>query len=174
MQYRTLSELEKLEGNPRFIEDKEFQTLCDSIRDNPKYFEARPLILSDRTGKLIIIAGNQRYEAAKVVKLKKVPTFLIEGLTEEKEREITIRDNVNNGVWDMDALANSWDDLPLFEWGVNVPTIAEICDYEEKSVFWFKKTHILLSFNPEKLNEIQEHLEKILEVDGIEYDQTSN
>ena len=95
-------------------------------------------------------------------------------MTEEKEREITIRDNVNNGVWDMDALANSWDDLPLFEWGVNVPTIAEICDYEEKSVFWFKKTHILLSFNPEKLNEIQEHLEKILEVDGIEYDQTSN
>ena len=96
--------------------------MCNSIRDNPKYFEARPLILSNRTGELIIIAGNQRYEAAKALNLKKVPTFLIEELTGEEEREITIRDNVNNGEWDMDALANNWDDLPLAEWGVGLPS----------------------------------------------------
>ena len=121
MEYRKLSDLNKLEGNPRFIKDKEFQTLCDSIRDNPEYFEARPLILSDRTGKLVILAGNQRYEAAKVVKLKEVPTYLIEGLTEAKEREIIIRDNINNGEFDFEILANQFDDLPLIEWGVNLP-----------------------------------------------------
>jgi len=121
MEYRKLSDLSKLEGNPRFIKDKEFQTLCDSIRDNPEYFEARPLILSDRTGKLVIIAGNQRYEAAKVVKLEEAPTYLIEGLTEAKEREIIIRDNINNGEFDFEILANSWDDLPLIDWGVKLP-----------------------------------------------------
>ena len=120
MQYRKLTDLKKLEGNPRIIRDKQFKNLCASIRDNPKYFEARPLILSDRTGELVIIAGNQRYEAAKAEKLKEAPTFLIEGITEEKEKEITIRDNTQQGEWDMDLLSG-WDDLPLADWGVNVP-----------------------------------------------------
>lgn len=121
MQYRKLNELKKLPNNPRIIRDKQFKTLCDSIRDNPKYFEARPIILSDRTGSLVIIAGNQRYEAAKSLKLKEVPTFLIEGLDEAKEREIIIRDNISNGEFDMSALANEWSDLPLVEWGVDLP-----------------------------------------------------
>lgn len=121
MQYRKLTELKKLEGNPRIIRDKQFKTLCNSIRDNSKYFEARPLILSNRTGQLIIIAGNQRYEAAKALKLKEVPTFLMEGLTEDKEKEIVIRDNISNGEFDMDTLANAWGDLPLIEWGIDIP-----------------------------------------------------
>ena len=121
MQYRKLNELKKLPNNPRIIRDKQFKTLCDSIRDNPKYFEARPVILSNRTGELVIIAGNQRYEAAKSLKLKEVPTFLIEGLDEAKEREIIIRDNISNGEFDFDELANSWSDLPLVEWGVDLP-----------------------------------------------------
>ena len=121
MEYRKLTELKKLPNNPRVIRDKQFKTLCDSIRDNPKYFEAQPVILSNRTGEMVIIAGNQRYEAAKYLKLKEVPTFLIEGLDEAKEREIIIRDNISNGEFDMSALANEWSDLPLVEWGVDLP-----------------------------------------------------
>lgn len=121
MQYRKLTELKKLPNNPRIIRDKQFKMLCDSIRDNPKYFEARPIILSNRTGEMVIIAGNQRYEAAKFLKLKEVPTFLIEGLDEAKEREIIIRDNISNGEFDLDLLANEWSDLPLVDWGVDLP-----------------------------------------------------
>lgn len=121
-EYRYLKTLKKLPGNPRIIKDKEFKTLCQSIKDNPDYFEARPLILSNRTGELVIIAGNQRFEAAKSNGLKQAPTFLMEGLTEEKEREIVIRDNISNGVFDFDILANGWGDLPLAEWGVDVPS----------------------------------------------------
>ena len=126
MQYRKLTDMKKLEGNPRIIRDKQFKTLCDSIRDNPKYFEARPLVLSNRTGSLVIIAGNQRFEAAKFLKLKEAPTFLMEGLTEAKEREITIRDNVSAGEWDLAALRGSWADLPLSDWGVDVPDAVDL------------------------------------------------
>ena len=119
--YRKISDLRKLEGNPRVIRDKQFKTLCQSIKDNPDYFEARPCILSNRTGEFVIIAGNQRYEAAKYLKLKEVPTFLIEGLTEAREKEIIIRDNISNGEFDMSALANEWSDLPLVEWGIDLP-----------------------------------------------------
>ena len=120
MEYRKLSTLKKLEGNPRIIRDKQFKNLVASIRDNPKFFEARPLILSDRTGDLVIIAGNQRYEAAKAAGLKEAPTYLMQGLTEEKEREITIRDNTQQGEWDM-GLLSTWDDLPLIDWGLDLP-----------------------------------------------------
>ena len=88
MEYRKLEDLRKLENNPRKISSEDFQILVKSIKDNPDYFEARPLLLSDRTGVLVIIAGNQRYDAAKYLGLKEVPTYLLKGLTEEREREI--------------------------------------------------------------------------------------
>lgn len=121
MEYRSIKDLKKLDGNPRTIKDKDFKILCNSIRENREYFEARPLILSNRTGKLVIIAGNQRYEAAKAVGIDSVPTFLIEGLSEEKEKEIIIRDNISNGEFDFDILANTWSDLPLADWGLELP-----------------------------------------------------
>ncbi len=120
MEYRELADLKKLENNPRKITDKDFQILIKSIKDNPDYFEARPLLLSDRTGELVIIAGNQRYDAAKALGLEKVPTYLLKGLTEEREREIIIRDNVNNGEWDLDKLAEEWSDVDLSSWGLDL------------------------------------------------------
>ena len=119
--YRKLSELKKLESNPRAIKDESFKQLVQSIKENPEYFEARPAILSDRTGEFVIIAGNQRYDAAEFLKLKEIPTVLLSGLTEEKEREIIIRDNVANGEWDFDILAAEWTADELKGWGVPVP-----------------------------------------------------
>lgn len=48
--YRKLSEMKKLDGNPRKITPEQMFTLKESIQKNRDYFEARPLILSDRTG----------------------------------------------------------------------------------------------------------------------------
>ncbi len=126
--YRKTVDLDPLYQNPRFILDKDFEILCKSIKDNPEYFECRPLILSNRTGLLVIIAGNMRHKAAIHEGILEVPTILLEGLTGEKEREIIIRDNVNNGNWDYDILANEWDKEQLVEWGV-----ANIWDLKEET-----------------------------------------
>lgn len=120
IKYRKLTELKKLPNNPRTIKKDDMERLKKSIKDNPDYFEARPIILSNRTGDLVILAGNQRYEAAKALRMDEVPTFLLEGLTEAREREIIIRDNVSNGDWDMDALANEWDTQELTDWGLDL------------------------------------------------------
>ena len=117
--YRPIADLKELPGNPRTIKKDQFEKLKKSIADNADYFEARPLILSNRTGELVILAGNQRYKASKALGLKEVPTILLEGLTLDREREIIIRDNVENGEWDWDALFNEWDTDKLQEWGVN-------------------------------------------------------
>lgn len=116
--YRNTVDLDPLYHNPRYIKEPEFVELCKSITDNPDYFEGRPLLLSNRTGLLVVIAGNMKLKGAIHLGIKQVPTFLLEGLTEEREREIIIRDNVNNGSWDYDMLANEWDKEQLIDWGV--------------------------------------------------------
>ena len=82
VEYRAIAELRELPGNPRTIKKDQFEKLKKSIKDNADYFEARPIILSDRTGELVILAGNQRYKAAKAIGMKEVPTILLEGLSE--------------------------------------------------------------------------------------------
>lgn len=121
VEYRALSEIKPLDNNPRYIKTDDFERLCASVQNNADYFECRPIILSDRTGELIIIAGNQRYKAAQEVGLKEVPTILLHGLTEAKEREIVIRDNVQNGKWDWDILSSeAWGSVDdLQDWGVD-------------------------------------------------------
>ncbi len=61
-----------------------------------------------------------RYEACKRLDIEQVPTHLLEGLTEDQEREIIIRDNVSNGTWDMEALEADWNHDPLQDWGLDV------------------------------------------------------
>lgn len=152
VQYYEIDELKTLDRNPRTITKKQLEKLKTSIKDNPDYFEARPLILSNRTGSLVIIAGNQRWRAAKALGLEQVPCVLIEGLDEEREREIVIRDNVNNGAWDFDMLANEWDEIKLGEWGVEtswkpLQEKVEEPDLEFTEVLGEENNYIVLKFN---------------------------
>lgn len=118
-EYWPIDELVLLENNPRTIKKQDMDKLIKSIKDNPDYFEVRPVIISNRTGKNVIIAGNQRLRAAEALGLKEIPAALLEGLTEDREKEIIIRDNVSNGEWDYDILFNEWDTEKLQDWGVN-------------------------------------------------------
>lgn len=120
VKYMNTSDIKELVGNPRTITKEDFDRLKTSIKDNPEYFEARPLIVSDRTGEMVVIAGNQRLRAAKALGIEQVPAVVLHNLTEEKEKEIVIRDNVSNGRWDMDLLANNYDIGDLADWGVAV------------------------------------------------------
>jgi len=120
--------------NPRTIKGEDFARLCESIRLHPDYFEARPIIASDRTGKPVVIAGNMRLKAAQHNGLKVVPVAVMSGLTEEREREIMIRDNVANGEWDYDVLADEFTAEELEAWGVDLPGVDDEEDDEKQSV----------------------------------------
>jgi DNA modification methylase len=107
--------------NPRLIKDEAFKRLVKSLRESPELFRARPLICSDRTGSLIILGGNMRYLAAKELRYTEVPVIVMKGLTEDQEKAIIIRDNGTFGEWDFSILASAWSDLPLEDWGVELP-----------------------------------------------------
>ena len=136
--YRKLSELKPNPKNPRQSTKDAVEKLAESIKANPKFFEARPILLSDRTGELVIIGGERRSEAAALLGMKTVPTILIPGLTEAKEDEILIKDNTHAGVWDEQKLA-MWGKEQLQGWNV-------------EGVKWPKQEQAIKEddFNPDK------------------------
>ncbi len=116
--YRPLSAIKPNPKNPRKAADKDsIRNLAESIKTNPRFFEARPILLSDRTGELVIVGGERRSEAAALLGMDEVPTILLSGLTEAEEDEILIKDNTHAGVWDGEKLA-IWDKSQLKSWGV--------------------------------------------------------
>ena len=118
--YRELSKLQANPKNPRKGTKDAVEKLAESIKANPKFFEARPILLSDRTGALVIIGGERRSEAAALLKMKKVPAILLTGLTEEQEDEIMIRDNTHTGEWEavkLAEIASTWGSDKVQDWG---------------------------------------------------------
>ena len=179
--YRPLDSIKQLENNPRYIKKEDFERLCASVQNNPELFEAQPIILSNRTGENVIVAGNQRYKAALEVGLKEVPTILLEGLTEAKEREIIIRTNVQNGKWDYDILASgAWGEVEeLSDWGVegvdflsdtndesDIDSLFEEADNTEEK---HKNIHITVEI-PEELTEQLGEITDIIKEALVEYE----
>ena len=119
MVYRKLADLVENPDNPRKSTPEGIKELAKSIAANPDFFEARPILLSERTGVLMIIGGEQRSKAARSLGMEEVPTILFSGLSEEREREIMILDNTHRGEWDYEALNHSWDKDKLESWGVD-------------------------------------------------------
>jgi DNA modification methylase len=108
-------------NNPRLIKDDKFTKLVQSIKDFPEMLEIRPIVVNDD---MVILGGNMRFKACKEAGLKEVPIIKASGLSEEKQREFLIKDNVSGGEWDWDMLANQWDELELDAWGLDIPDFA--------------------------------------------------
>lgn len=105
--------------NPRKATPEAIAELAQSIKSNPRYFQARPVILSDRTGELVVIDGEQRTKAAASLGRKTVPTILMSGLTEEQEIEILTKGNSHAGIWDMAKLRRlktQWGGAKVDSW----------------------------------------------------------
>ncbi len=120
---RPLADLVRNPKNPRKSDPQGLKDLCESIKRNPAYFNARPILLSDRTGELVIIAGERRSEAAAILEMETVPTILMRGLTEEQEDEIMVRDNTHAGIWDdakLRILRDKWGGAAFDAWGAEI------------------------------------------------------
>lgn len=175
VQYIKINELTHLKNNPRNITKQNMDKLVKSVKDNPDYFETRPIICSDRTGNLVIIAGNQRLRAAKIIGLEEVPTVILHNLSEEKEREITIRDNVELGDWDYEILANEWDEEELRQWGgdnlvggVGNGIVDDLknSEYIEKEQYFVKKPFVLIFYD----ETTEQKLANVLGLESLEND----
>ena len=113
IEYIETAKLQTHDRNPRKIDAEQFEILKKSIADNPEYFEVRPILC---TPAFVVFAGNMRLQAAREMKLEKVPVAIMD-ISEEKQRELMVRDNVQNGIWDADILSADFDLEELQGWG---------------------------------------------------------
>jgi ParB-like chromosome segregation protein Spo0J len=166
-----ISELKPAPYNPRKSNEKQEANLKASLE---KFGVVEPIIFNKQTG--FIVGGHFRVRELKKLGIKEVDCVIVD-LSPEDEKELNIRLNANTGEWDWEMLNAEWDSEELEAWGLDVPLESEI---EEKgkivkeNIKPFVKTHILLSFPPEKMIDIQEHLEKICLIENVEYEQSSN
>lgn len=105
--------------NPRLIKDERFQQLVKSIQEFPQMLELRPLVVDEEYR---VLGGNMRLHALMHLQVAEVPIMVATGLTEAQKQEFVIKDNASFGEWDWDQLANEWADLPLGNWGLDLPT----------------------------------------------------
>ena len=120
-----ISEVKLNPNNPRLIKDDNFKKLVKSIIDFPEMLNIRPIVVNDD---MIILGGNMRFKACKEAGLKQIPIIKASNLSEEKQREFLIKDNISGGEWDW-ALLQEWDNLELEDWGLNLPSFENDVDY---------------------------------------------
>ena len=109
-------------ANPRTIKKHKLDQLVKSLRDFPQMLELRPIVV-ESLDHPVVLGGNMRLQALKVLGVEEVPVVPADGLTEAQRAEFVIKDNVGFGDWDWDALANDWDPIELEDWGLDLPDL---------------------------------------------------
>jgi len=156
--------------NPRVIRDDKFFKLVKSLKDFPEMADVRPIVVNQD---MVVLGGNMRLKAMKEAGWKQVPVVKVEW-DERKQKEFVIKDNASFGEWDWEDLANNWDDLPLEDWGLDVPVFADTEkeipfvetkeideDFKKGDIIEFGGVHrILVMSNPD-----DRHLEEVLDGD---------
>lgn len=101
-----LSDLIPTDKNPRQISKKDFDDLKKSLKEFPEMKSIREIVVDED---MRILGGHMRVKALQELGEKTAPVRQVFGLTDEQKDRFVLRDNVQNGEWDMDKLANEWD-----------------------------------------------------------------
>ena len=115
-------------NNPRIIKDEKFKQLVKSIQDFPEMLKLRPIIVNDD---MVVLGGNMRLKACKEAGLKTIPIIKASLLSEQKQKEFIVKDNVGYGEWDWETIANEWDTKQLEEWGLDIIGFGDVEDLGE-------------------------------------------
>lgn len=141
------------DANPRFIKDHKFEQLVKSIREFPDMTMVRPLIINQDN---MILGGTMRYMAMKELEFVTIPCQKVDW-SKEKQQEFIIKDNLNFGEWDWDALANDFDADDLEDWGLELPKVIDEVEDEPK----IDTQKITLEYTPDEYNQVKKALQKI-------------
>jgi ParB-like chromosome segregation protein Spo0J len=105
-----ITDLALPDWNPRKITEHDFQGLVESIKADPDFLKARPIIVNTRSGQNVVIAGNMRIRACQHLGYATIPCILVD-LDSEQEKRWALKDNIHQGRWDIDLLVNFDDQL---------------------------------------------------------------
>ncbi len=116
IEYKKTNQLVPYAMNARTHSDKQVQQIASSIAEFG--FVNPVLIRADFT----IIAGHGRVLAAQQLKLKDIPTIVLDHLSERQARALVLADNkiAQNSGWDFEKLSNEISDLADLDFNIDI------------------------------------------------------
>jgi hypothetical protein len=175
---RRVNDLLPWEKNPRKITEAKKQKMIESLQK----FNLVDLPVCDIDNTLI--SGHQRLKAMQflgrgeeIVDVR----YPNRKLTDKEIKEYSLLANSHFGEFDFEMLNTDFADINFGKIGLDISLPA--FDFEEKPAAKkpevrelkpFEQTHVLISFPPERMIDLQELLEKIKQFEFVEYDQSSN
>jgi hypothetical protein len=121
MEMIKLSQIIPNPDNPRTISDQKLKQLKKSLKEFPKMMEIRPIVVDENW---IALGGNQRRLGLEKLGYEEIPSTWVrqeKDLTDEEKLEFIIKDNASFGEWDWTQLNDSWDQIQIQEWGLDLP-----------------------------------------------------
>lgn len=136
--YVKIDDLIKADYNPRKWDEKQLKDLKTSIK---KFGIVDPAIVNSAVNrKNIVIGGHMRIEAAKTLGIKEMPIVYLDIPELEREKELNLRLNKNQGEFDFNLLTNFAEEF-LSDIGFNSEELDLIFDMEidNPEIFDLKK-----------------------------------
>ncbi len=162
-----LDELKENPGNPKIVNEVGKKRLHKSLE---KFGLAGTIVVN---ADCMIIDGHSRKSDLKAKGITEVWVSMPSRMLTEKEyKEFNaIFDLAKAGDPDLLIIEEVLTDELMEEWDLNKTEKSSI---KEVEILPFRQTHVLLSFPPEKMIEIQDILQKLSDLPFIEYEQASN
>lgn len=111
-----LSDLKPTAKNPRQLSEKGYKQLKKKMDKYPKFITAREVVIDEDFN---ILGGHQRVKVAEKRGDKTIRVKQVFGWTQEEKDNFIISDNIAEGEWDFDIMANEWEPEFLQDNGID-------------------------------------------------------
>lgn len=110
----------------------------DMVKKSIEKYGFKVPIIVDKNNE--IVAGHTRYQAAKLLKLEKVPCVVADNLTDKQIKEFRIAENRTHelSIWDTEMLSLEMKDLDLEFLDIDIKELLKVDKYKVENIFGHK------------------------------------
>ena len=175
IEYIAIEKLNHYENNSKIHTKEQIEHIANSIKE---FGFNDPLGIAGEDN--IVLEGNGRVEAAKLLGIKKLPCVRLDHMSKEEQQEYVIAHNSLN-------LETGFDDGILFQelkilqefdftdFGIDVDKYLKTCIRVQKRLLKpIKKVHYLISLDINKNDQIANLISRIQGIEGVEIESTTN
>lgn len=175
IEYIEIEKLNHYDNNSKIHTKEQIEHIANSIKE---FGFNDPLGIAGEDN--IVLEGNGRVEAAKLLGMKKLPCVRLDHLTKEEQQAYVIAHNSLN-------LETGFDDGILFQelkrlqefdftdFGIDVDKYLKTCIRVQKRLLKpIKKVHYLISLDINKNDQIAHLIDRIKRIEGVEIESTTN
>ena len=175
IEYIAIEKLNHYENNSKIHTKEQIEHIANSIKE---FGFNDPLGIAGEDN--IVLEGNGRVEAAKLLGIKKLPCVRLDHMSKEEQQAYVIAHNSLN-------LETGFDDGILFQelkilqefdftdFGIDVDKYLKTCIRVQKRLLKpIKKVHYLISLDINKNDQIANLISRIQGIEGVEIESTTN